>query len=544
MFFFLGSLFSFAQVSTEIDTTKIRVGEQINYKIKVEADSLALVVFPEGQTFMPLENVEALKIDTTKREAKFLLSRIYKLTQFDSGVYTIPRQKIIIGDQPFFTDSLKVDVNTIVVDTTKQKLYDIKPIIEVEESGSDWWKWVLIVVLIIAAIAFLLYWFIWRKKPLTEAEEIALLPPYDRAKLALQKLDESQFLLRSEVKEYYSELTFIIRKYLDEKVYDRALESTTSELITRLNLLKDGNQIPLSKETILHIESILQRADLVKFAKSAPDKALAEMDKSTIDKAIDHVKVSLPEPSEEEKLLDQKYKEDQELKKKRRKIWITVGISLFLVIATFIGFGLKYGFGYVKDTIIGQESKELLEGNWVESAYGFPPIFIETPEVLKREDVEVPEEYKDKISTALFRYLSEKSGLDVQVSTTAFKITDAQGQPKELTDDEKSQDLQKTSETYLKQLEAQGAKDIIVKREKFTTPNGAEGVKTYGTMNLALSDDHMVPAKYNLFLFRSESVRQQIILSWRTDDNYIDDIIERIVDSIELNSEQVEEEKE
>ncbi len=122
MFFFLGSLFSFAQVSTEIDTTKIRVGEQINYKIKVEADSLALVVFPEGQTFMPLENVEALKIDTTKREAKFLLSRIYKLTQFDSGVYTIPRQKIIIGDQPFFTDSLKVDVNTIVVDTTKQKL--------------------------------------------------------------------------------------------------------------------------------------------------------------------------------------------------------------------------------------------------------------------------------------------------------------------------------------------------------------------------------------------------------------------------------------
>ena len=544
VFFFLGSLFSFAQVSTEIDTTKIRVGEQINYKIKVEADSLALVVFPEGQTFMPLENVEALKIDTTKREAKFLLSRIYKLTQFDSGVYTIPRQKIIIGDQPFFTDSLKVDVNTIVVDTTKQKLYDIKPIIEVEESGSDWWKWVLIVVLIIAAIAFLLYWFIWRKKPLTEAEEIALLPPYDRAKLALQKLDESQFLLRSEVKEYYSELTFIIRKYLDEKVYDRALESTTSELITRLNLLKDGNQIPLSKETILHIESILQRADLVKFAKSAPDKALAEMDKSTIDKAIDHVKVSLPEPSEEEKLLDQKYKEDQELKKKRRKIWITVGISLFLVIATFIGFGLKYGFGYVKDTIIGQESKELLEGNWVESAYGFPPIFIETPEVLKREDVEVPEEYKDKISTALFRYLSEKPGLDVQVSTTAFKITDAQGQPKELTDDEKSQDLQKTSETYLKQLEAQGAKDIIVKREKFTTPNGAEGVKTYGTMNLALSDDHMVPAKYNLFLFRSESVRQQIILSWRTDDNYIDDIIERIVDSIELNSEQVEEEKE
>ena len=117
---FLFSFDSFAQVKTEVDTTKIRIGEQINYKIKVEADSSALVVFPEGQTFIPMEAVEALKIDTTKKEAKYVLSRIYKLTQFDSGSYIIPRQKIIIGDQSFFTDSLQVDVNTIEVDTTKQ----------------------------------------------------------------------------------------------------------------------------------------------------------------------------------------------------------------------------------------------------------------------------------------------------------------------------------------------------------------------------------------------------------------------------------------
>ncbi len=544
LFFILCSQLSSAQVTSEIDTTNIRIGEQINYKINVEADSTALVVFPEGQTFTPLETVEALEIDTTKRDAKFLLSRIYKLTQFDSGVYTIPRQKIIIDEKPFFTDSLKVAVNTVEVDTTKQKLYDIKPIIDVEKSKSNWWQWLLIVLLAIAVIAFLLYWFIWRKKPLTEEEEIALLPPYDRAKLALSKLDESQYLIRSEVKEYYSELTFIIRKYLDEKVYDRALESTTAELIARLNLLKDGNQIPLSKETILHIESILQRADLVKFAKSAPNKTLAEMDRTTIDKAIDNVKVSLPEPSEEEKLLDQKYKEEQERKKKRKKIWITVAISLFLIVATFIGFGMKYGFGYVKDTIIGHESKELLEGNWVESAYGYPPIWIETPEVLKREAVEIPDEYEGKVSTSVFRYLSEKSGIDIQVSTTAFKVSQEQGKPKEMTDEEKAEDFQKTSETYLKLLESQGNKDITVKREKFTTPNGAEGLKVYGTMNTVLEDGSIKPAKYNLLLFRAENVRQQIILNWRTDDNYADDIIKRVTDSIELKPDDVEEEKE
>ena len=69
------------------------------------------------------------------------------------------------------------------------------------------------------------------KNHLSEEEEIALLPPYDRAKLALKKLDESQYLENENLKDYYSDLTLIIRKYLDEKVYDRALESTTDELI-------------------------------------------------------------------------------------------------------------------------------------------------------------------------------------------------------------------------------------------------------------------------------------------------------------------------
>ena len=542
MLFFLCSFFSSAQVTSEIDTTKIRIGEQINYKIKVEADSLALVVFPEGQTFMPLENVEALKIDTIKKDAKFLLSRIYKLTQFDSGVYTIPRQKIIIDEKPFFTDSLKIDVNTIEVDTTKQKLYDIKPIIEVEESGSNRWQLILGILVAIALIAFLLYWFIWRKKPLTEAEEIALLPPYDRAKLALSKLDESQYLMRSEVKEYYSELTFIIRKYLDEKVYDRALESTTAELINRLNLLKDGNQIPLSKETILHIESILKRADLVKFAKSAPDTALAEMDKITIDKAIDHVKESLPEPSEEEKLLDQKYKEAQERKKKRRKIWITVGISVFLIIATFIGFGIKYGFGYVKDTIIGHESKELLEGNWVESAYGFPPVFIETPKVLKRVDSPIPDEAKDKLTMTTFVYGTMLDVFSVAVNTTTLKVPKQTPQTKDT--ENPTFDLLKVAEQSIKGFEAKGATNITVKQDQYVTPNGAEGLKTFGTMSInVLNTNNIVEAEYMLLCFSNENVLQQIIITWPKEDVYADEMAERIIDSIELKAEETEEEK-
>ena len=48
-------------IKTEADTTQIRIGEQIKLKITVEADSAAQVIFPEGQTFSPLETVEAFK---------------------------------------------------------------------------------------------------------------------------------------------------------------------------------------------------------------------------------------------------------------------------------------------------------------------------------------------------------------------------------------------------------------------------------------------------------------------------------------------------
>ncbi|WP_299115975.1 hypothetical protein [uncultured Winogradskyella sp.] len=531
IFFFLFSNFTFSQVTTEVDTTNIRIGEQISYKIKVETDSTKLVVFPEGQTFMPLEVVEALKIDTTKKTSKFQLLREYKLTQFDSGSYYIPRQKIIVGDKPFFTDSLKVDVNTIEIDTTKQGLYDIKPIIEVDKSSSKWWLYLLIVLAAIALIGFLLYWFIWRKKPLTEEEEIALLPPYDRAKLALSKLENQNYLERSDLKGFYSELTFIIRKFLDEKVYDRSLESTTDQLIERLQLLKDGNQFNFQKDTISNIETIFKRADLVKFAKSQPDIALAELDKQTISNELDAVKATLPEPSEEEKLLNQQYKEAQERKEKRKKILLTTAISLFILIATFVGFGATYGFGYVKDKILGHNSIELLEGNWVKSAYGFPPIYIETPKVLKRVEVELPEEAEGKVKTSIFNYTSKDDEFNIATQTSIIGK-----QKEEDADVQKAINLNNIIEQNLKKWEDSGVRNIITKNEEFLTPNEAQGIKTFGTAEFPTDEeDEFYEAEYMLLSFTTEQVVQQITIVWRVNDSYADDIVKRVVDSVELN---------
>jgi hypothetical protein len=530
--FSLFSLFSFSQVTSSIDSTSIKIGQQITYKIQVETDSTSLVVFPEGQTFLPLEMIESYKIDTTKHDAIYRLIKKYGLTQFDSGAYSIPRQKILIGDKTIFTDSLNVLVNNIVVDTTKQGMYDIKPIVEVDKSSGNWWKYLLYIILISAIIIGLLYWFVWREKPLTQEEKIALLPPYERAKIALKELDESNYLQNEEIKEYYSELTGIIRTYLDEKVYDHALESTTKELINRLQLLKDGQQIDLSKEDIKTIENILRRADLVKFAKSKPDIALAELDRKTIDLEIDHVKEALPEPTEEEKLRDQKYKEEQERKKKRRKVIITVVVTLLLFIATAIGFTVKYGFNYVKDTIIGHESKELLEiKDWVSSEYGAPGITITTPKVLERLKPEIPEELKDKLETAMFGYGSLISHINIVVATTLFNMQPTDGEE----ESENKIDLYQAAEGTIKTLESKGVVNIIVKNEQFITPNGADGLKTFGTARFSTAiPDKFENGNYVLLGFTAENILQSVMLTWKDNDDYADQIVERILNSIEL----------
>jgi hypothetical protein len=525
------------KITASIDSLSIKIGQELTYKIEVEVDTTSLVVFPEGQTFQPLEMIESYQVEATRMNDRFRLIKKYGLTQFDSGKYTIPRQKIVIGDYEFLTDSLKVEVNNIVVDTTKQGLYDIKPIIEVDKSASKWWLYFFGILLILALITFLLYWFIWREKPLTEEEKVALLPPYERAKLALQALDNAHYLENNEIKAYYSDLTQIIRKYLDEKVYDRALESTTDQLINRLNILKDGNQIDINKDDIKNIETILKRADLVKFAKSKPDIELAKLDRNTIDVEIDQVKQALPEPTEEELMVDLKYQEELVKKKKKQKIIITVAVSLVLLIATYIGFSLHYGFAYVKDTIIGHQTKELLEvKEWVRSEYGAPGITITTPKVLKRQSFEIPDELKDKIKVVAFSYGGINSTLDILVVNTKFNPDQLQNPQAENQEAKENKiDLVLTAENQLKELEKRGAQNIITKNEQFITPNGQEGLKTYGTADFNIPQTGKVEkGNYIILGFTTENVLQQVILIWKYDDVYANQIIDRMLNSIEL----------
>ncbi|MBT8180825.1 MAG: BatD family protein [Eudoraea sp.] len=513
-------------VLSKVDTTNIKIGEQIKFTVTVEADSTAQVFFPEGQTFSPLETVEAFKTDTTRKKDRITLQKIYALTQFDSGSYVLPAQRIEINGAGFFTDSLRVDVATVPVDTVNQKMYDIKPLISVQKSNSEFWKILLIVLLIAGIAGGLIYWFVIRKKPLTEEEKVALLPPYDRALLELKKLENSKYLIQDKYKAYYSELTAIVRSYLEEEVNISALESTTSELIHKLEMLKDAGELKLQDNTIKQFENILQTADLVKFARSKPPTSVAEKDRKAIEEIVVKTKEALPEPTEEELLEQEEYQEIIAQKKRKKKIISIVSAAAIVLLVSLGGVITYLGPSYVWDTITGHPTKTLLEGEWVSSSYGYPPIIVETPEVLVRQEVKLPPEAKANIKELqAFMYRSKKGLLTIGTTSTTLN------KPEE-------PDFNQVVEQILQNFENQGAKNIITKQEEFVTLSGVKGVKVFGRGNFALPDSkELAKGQYTIILFGGNGFQQHLILSWLDEDVYAEEIVNRIIGSLEVKTE-------
>jgi len=522
--FTITSYFAFSQqpvISASIDSAQIKIGEQIIYSISVETDSTKLVVFPEGQTFNPMEVVESLKTDTSRFQNRFRLLKQYALTQFDSGSYTIPQQKIFINDTPFLTDSMKVEVATVVVDTTKQKMYSIKPAMEVPSVFEiPNWFWWLLAGLIILGLG---YYFFRRKKKKQEAEK--KLPPYERALLELQQLDQSQLLENRQTKEYYSKLTEAVRRYLEDEINLRAMESTTSELINYLEMKMDAGKLKLSRKTIDELKTILQRADMAKFANSRPDIITAKGDRSKIELVINDTKAAIPEPTEEERLEDEAYRKAQLKRRKRKRIIIGVAGAIILISIGITALVTTRGFDYLKDSLVGNPTKDLLKGEWIQSEYGDPAVSITTPTVLKRGEIELPDDAKAMlVGNETFLDGSLAGNLYVVLSTVRFQK-------------DVKFELKTAVEGVYANMERKGAKNIIVKEEEYTTLEGAKGIKVFGTLEIENPvTKRPVVKEYSILNFVENGGFQQITVIYDEQDAYADEIASRIINSVEFEN--------
>ena len=532
---FLISTSLFAQkVTTSVDSTRNKIGAEFKLTLKTSVDKKTKVKFPEAKNFGALEVIESYKIDTIKNNDSYELVKKYGLTQFDSGKYVIPQLKVLINGKPVLSDSIKVEVANVKVDTLKQKMYDIKGI-EKEKSDSNLWKYIvaILVVLALAVLGFFLY---KKFKKGTKEEELIFKSPIEKATSLLQSLEKKELWQHGEVKEYYSELTDIVRTYIEEEIQIPAMESTTSELIVSLKKVASQKKMKLTSETLKNLEKVLKQADLVKFAKVKPLDFEIEEDKKRITSAVVKIHDSIPVIVEEKDELTE-YNERQletlRLKKlaERKKKRIISGILIFfgvLFASVLITIGIK-GFDYVKDLVLGNPTKELAQGEWIFSDYGNPAIRIETPKVLKRIDAEktLPKDAMALIKEMqLFSYGNLSGDFFISIATKKLK------QPTEI-------NLDQLANETVKVMESQGGSNIILKQEDYKTNKGITGKKAYGT--LTILDKLTKTSKklyYEIVFFKQDGGIQQVTIAYPEGDKYGIEVAARIINSVELQNTQ------
>lgn len=276
-----------AQVSIKADTTKIRIGEQFQYNIQVEA--IKNVYFPklELDSLKKLEVIKSFDVDTLKNK----LYKKYLLTSFDSGRYALPPQLVRIKNKTYKTDSLFIDVSTVQVDTLKQPLFPIKAIqsqpLDIKDYAKNYWY----ILPILLVLGFLIWYFFIRKKE-TEAEKIAKLTPFEQAKLQMDNLDKKLLWQNNKTKQYYTELTAIVRIFIEKELKIPALENTSNELVRAIKKINNENKLEIPKKSIIKLKSLLNEADLVKFAKFKPMANEIEKHRKDADVLLEDLKLN------------------------------------------------------------------------------------------------------------------------------------------------------------------------------------------------------------------------------------------------------------
>ena len=513
-------------VTASVESDSMLIGKELNYIIDVNVKKAENIIFPDSTSFVPFELISETKVDTLKQDNGFRFSKKYAITSFDEGDFIIPKIKIQIGDKLFSTDSKKITVNLVEVDTTKQGLYEIKPSFDkfssieiLKLSLKNNYPVILLTVFLVLTLFYFRFKVIEFFNPLLNIKPT--LRPIELIKKKLSDLEKINIDSGAEIKFFYSELTFAIRSFFEKEVYDKALESTTNELILKLNNLSEIKSFAITKDSINRIEDIFKRADLVKFAKYLPEKNVIKNDLKIINEEVKLFSVLLPEPSEEEKLKNLNYQKQAEKKLRNERLKIVSISTASLLIIVFIFSGFLNGFRYTLDKITFNENLRLLNKIWIKSEYGSPGIFAETPDALLRINSENEFLYDDFKLDSQFYFSDSNQSIEFFISNYS---SDSKIEP---------ENFQSILDSNLDDLESRGLQNMLVKYDEFETKNKGKGLLISGTSDFKISDKKYKSGDYSLIGFLTETGFKTIILLTH-EARYIDSIKERILNSIEV----------
>lgn len=281
-----------ATVTAKTDAQQITVGDALHYFVTATVDTTrSRLVWPHfPDTFNTLEITEKGVIDTQRNGPQLTFRQRLLITGFDSGSFRIPRFAFLSIDKSggvdsVFTDSFRLLVQTVAVDTTKP-FKDIKGVAEVSSSWKDNLGMLLALLAGIAVLAWIVVYFLRNRKaavaPKSEQRQETY---FERALRLLDELDAKQLWQQDKPKEYYTELSDIVRQYIEVRFQTNAMELTTDELLRKAR--KHREMAMFSKS----LKPLLQAADLAKFAKAHP---LPEEHIEALDMARDFIRVSKP----------------------------------------------------------------------------------------------------------------------------------------------------------------------------------------------------------------------------------------------------------
>lgn len=291
--FYLLSLLSvvgYAQKSTvraTIQPSDILIGEQAVITIEAISPKDRSIIFPVFPDTI-VSGIEVLKMekpDTIMNEVMTITQR-YIVTSFDSTLYNIPHLTVIDGLDTLLTNNLGLKVTspqlndsvlaylekiknkeTDSIDFVQLQIADIKPIQEppfVWQDLMDKLLLPLLILLVLSIIAAGIYLFLKKKKKGYYFKPKVVLPPHVVAFNRLDSLKDKKLDQKDQEKEYYMELTDIVRAYIKDRFGINAPEMLSNEIVESVA------KHPDLSELADNLEQILSLADLVKFAKYKP----------------------------------------------------------------------------------------------------------------------------------------------------------------------------------------------------------------------------------------------------------------------------------
>lgn len=295
-----------------LDTSSIRIGERVLLRLNATLPKSATIYWPAitDTITAKVEVASKSKIDTnaTSRNEFTNYSQTILITSFDTGYHFIPPFTIhysYAGDSSrheLLSEGVYLKVRTVEVDTTKA-IRDIRGPIQAPLTFAELVPFFAGIAAIILIIS-LVWYYLWRKrmnKPLFPVITRSQGPPWQIALQNLDSLEDKKLWQNGKIKEYYSELTDIIRHYLNEQHGIEAMEMITAEI------LAEYDTAGLQSNARLVLSSILMQADYVKFAKAIPLRNENELSMTYARQFIDTTKpvATTPEtkPTDENTLL-------------------------------------------------------------------------------------------------------------------------------------------------------------------------------------------------------------------------------------------------